>query len=420
MGNMAGACLRLLQGLFRKEAITRASIGVRQYHQQSSLGENMDPVFQEFSWISRFAPVFAVNGDQVTILREPSEFYKTLKEKARHARNRIVLASLYLGTGELEQQLVDSIHEAAKNSTHSLHIQILLEYTRGSRGKHNSRTMLLPLLREYGSNVNISLYHSPDLRGMLKRFVPARLNEAIGLHHMKIYLFDDSLIISGANLENQYFTNRQDRYILLEDCPQVANFFTQLVSTVSGFSFQLHEDDSVSMKEDFGIHPFTGDIKMFKQEAERRVRSLLDAHQQFTKLTTTKLHNVSNIETVNKTNILPELRTRKVAGNAGSVCIDDIEERTIKKQETIHSTDSSNKLDTLIYPLIQMGPLGITNDEEATMYLLENSPCGSRIHLASGYFNLTESYIDIVLNKSKAFFNILSAAPQVRKIFVTC
>ena len=28
-------------------------------------------------------------------------------------------------------------------------------------------------------------------------------------------MFDDSLIISGANLSGDYFTNRQDRYLLI-------------------------------------------------------------------------------------------------------------------------------------------------------------------------------------------------------------
>ncbi|KAI9577380.1 hypothetical protein GQX74_013623 [Glossina fuscipes] len=49
-----------------------------------------------------------------------------------------------------------------------------------------------------------------------KRWIPPRWNELLGLQHMKIYLFDDAVLISGANLSNDYFTNRQDRYILIE------------------------------------------------------------------------------------------------------------------------------------------------------------------------------------------------------------
>lgn len=58
--------------------------------------------------------------------------------------------------------------------------------------------MLEPLLQSrFGDSCNVSLYHTPKLRGFLKAVIPARFNELIGLQHMKIYLFDDTLIISG-------------------------------------------------------------------------------------------------------------------------------------------------------------------------------------------------------------------------------
>lgn len=43
---------------------------------------------------------------QITVIHEPSIFYKTVVEKCRTAKQRITLASLYLGTGHLEEQLV--------------------------------------------------------------------------------------------------------------------------------------------------------------------------------------------------------------------------------------------------------------------------------------------------------------------------
>ena len=45
--------------------------------------------------------------------------------------------------------------------------------------------------------------------------IPDKYNELIGLQHCKLFVFDDSVIISGANLSTDYFTNRQDRYILI-------------------------------------------------------------------------------------------------------------------------------------------------------------------------------------------------------------
>ncbi|XP_070581080.1 CDP-diacylglycerol--glycerol-3-phosphate 3-phosphatidyltransferase, mitochondrial-like [Ptychodera flava] len=415
---MAASCLRLLQVFCRKETIQRSTMSAsRQYHNicpQNGMNETIIKLFERFRWMTQFAPVFSVCGNKITIIREPTEFYETLKEKARTATRRIVLSSLYLGNGHLEQQLVDSIHEAARNAKHSHHplqIKILLEYTRGSRGTKNSRTMLLPLLQEYTSNVQISLYHSPDLRGLLKQFVPARFNEAIGLQHMKIYLFDDSLIISGANLSESYFTNRQDRNILLEDCPEIANFFTQLVSAVSSFSFQLQTDDTVTLNENFGIHPYKDDINKFKEEARRRVNTLLDYHKNI---------RDSSSPTMTDTTLIEELglhqlsRNSKLSDNFEQTC-SEMSERTKGANAQLNSDDRES--DTLILPLIQMGPLGIRNDELATRTLLETAEDGTEIHLASGYFNLTESYLDIVLNKSKAHFNMLTANPRANGFF---
>lgn len=57
--------------------------------------------------------------------------------------------------------------------------------------------MLLPLLQRFTSQMRVSLYHTPDLRGLLRLLVPQRFNETIGVQHIKVYLFDDSVIISG-------------------------------------------------------------------------------------------------------------------------------------------------------------------------------------------------------------------------------
>lgn len=64
-------------------------------------------------------------------------------------------------------------------------------------GQINSRTMLLPLLQRFNSQMRVCLYHTPDLRGLLRLLVPQRFNETIGVQHIKVYLFDDSIIISG-------------------------------------------------------------------------------------------------------------------------------------------------------------------------------------------------------------------------------
>ncbi|KAL4449530.1 hypothetical protein ABPG77_007174 [Micractinium sp. CCAP 211/92] len=87
--------------------------------------------------------------------------------------------------------------------------------------------------------VTVSLFHTPALRGLLKRVLPPRVSEVIGVMHMKCYVFDDTVLLSGANISSTYLSSRQDRYIVLRNAPQLAAFLNQAVDTVGRFSYQL-------------------------------------------------------------------------------------------------------------------------------------------------------------------------------------
>ncbi|XP_046579098.1 CDP-diacylglycerol--glycerol-3-phosphate 3-phosphatidyltransferase, mitochondrial-like isoform X1 [Haliotis rubra] len=341
-------------------------------------------VFDYFGWIGKFTPCYRVKGDQVLVITEPTQFYEVLKIKARKATSRITIASLYLGTGQLEHDLVACIREACENArkvgNSAMKVNILLDYTRGSRGTTvSSRTMLQSLLKDFPSTVDVSLYHTPDLRGLLKRVVPERFNETIGLTHLKVYLFDDSVIISGANLSDNYFTNRQDRYVLFNDSKSLADFFDNLVKTVGNLSFKMKHDNTLALADEESIHPFKDkdDGSRFKRKARKQIQNLL----------TSSMEDSWNME----------------AENDSTHCEED--------------GDSTSGYDTLVYPLIQMGPLGITHDENITLNLFRSAAPGDEILLASGYFNLTDHYMNVILQESHAKYGILMASPEVNGFF---
>jgi len=78
-----------------------------------------------------------------------------------------------------------------------------------------------------------------------------------------------------------------------------------------------------------------------------------------------------------------------------------------------HCDINSETYDTWLFPLLQMGPLGVKDDEYVTDKLFHLSDSSDRILLASGYFNLTSRYMNVVINESKAKFEILTASPEV-------
>ncbi|KAL3875758.1 hypothetical protein ACJMK2_033676 [Sinanodonta woodiana] len=364
-------------------------------HNADETESTLNKLEKKFGWMHNFVPCFEVNGGNITVLTEPVQFYETLKTMMRKARSRIVLASLYLGTGELEQDLVDSIREACQHSEKSgnkdFEVRILLDYTRGSRGQdENSRTMLLPVLKEFTNIVHIHLYHAPDLRGFVKYILPERWNEIIGLTHMKVYLVDDSVIISGANLSDSYFTNRQDRYVLFNKCPELADYFTQLVQTVSLFSLHLQQDNTLTLTSGWEIHPFedSDNGTRFKAAAREKVKNL----------------NKCFANSYQQRNSLGRHSSNPESGE-------------VTQETTNKNMREGNCADTLVFPLLQMGSFGVTDDEDVTRILLRTTDREDEVLLASGYFNLTDQYMHTILHEALAKFKIVLAAPEANGFY---
>ncbi|XP_040496043.1 CDP-diacylglycerol--glycerol-3-phosphate 3-phosphatidyltransferase, mitochondrial isoform X4 [Ursus maritimus] len=289
-----------------------------------------------------------------------------------------------LGWGQVPVDCLESTLEKSLQAKFpsDLKVSILLDFTRGSRGRKNSRTMLLPLLQRFPEQVRVSLFHTPNLRGLLRLLIPERFNETIGLQHMKVYLFDNNVILSGANLSDSYFTNRQDRYVFLQDCAEIADFFTELVDAVGDVSLQLQGDDTVRAVEGM-VHPYKGDRAAYCRAANKRVMDVINSAR--------ARQQVLHAQTFHGDSLL----TQEDAAAAG---------------------DRRPAPDTWIYPLIQMKPFEIQIDEIVTETLLTEAERGAKVYLTTGYFNLTQAYMDLVLG-TRAEYQILLASPEVNGFF---
>ncbi|KAI9661588.1 MAG: CDP-diacylglycerol--glycerol-3-phosphate 3-phosphatidyltransferase [Bathelium mastoideum] len=192
--------------------------------------------------LDRIAPSFKIKPDQITILKSPDEFYETLKAKISKARHRIYLSTLYVG--KTEHDLLNVIRDALR-ANKTLKVSFLTDALRGTREdpQPSCATLLGTLLAEFGpERVEVAMFHTPNLTGIRKAILPKRINEGWGLQHMKLYGVDDELIMSGANLSNDYFTNRQDRYHVFSS-QEIADYFKRIHDAVCSISFQLLPDD---------------------------------------------------------------------------------------------------------------------------------------------------------------------------------
>ena len=187
--------------------------------------------------LDRLAPRIDLHASQISILDTPAAFHATLLDKLRHANSRIYLSTLYIGP--TEHALVGAIRDALASNP-DLRVSILTDALRGTREapRPSCAGLLAPLAADFPAQVEVRLYHTPRLTGWRKRLVPNRINEGWGLQHMKLYGVDDEVILSGANLSRDYFTNRQDRYHVLASAA-AAGYFARVHGAMCATSFRL-------------------------------------------------------------------------------------------------------------------------------------------------------------------------------------
>ena len=198
----------------------------------------------------------------VSTLSCPTEFYERLLSGTATAQRRILLASLYIGTGSKEEALLDAV-SAACTARPDLKATLLVDALRTQRVERSGVSSLdkiveicgshLPQARspggtasalpaaqlerdsgsrgDGGGGLSVFMYHTHLLGKLGKRVLPPRWNEGISLQHCKVYLFDDTVILSGANLSDTYFTDRDDRCVVFTDCAPLADYVYELFAS---------------------------------------------------------------------------------------------------------------------------------------------------------------------------------------------
>ncbi|KAL4239946.1 CDP-diacylglycerol--glycerol-3-phosphate 3-phosphatidyltransferase [Mactra antiquata] len=317
-----------------------------------------------FGWLRDHLPCFNVDGHNITVLHQPNEFYEIFKEMLSNARKRIVIAALYFDKEEHESALVDAVDAACLRSVQErnekFEVSILLDYFRGSRGGNNSRTQLLPLLNKYKDRVNVYLYHTPHINGVWRYILPERVNEMIGLNHIKIYLVDDDFILCGGNLGQVYFTIAQDRYMLVKSCQDMSDYFMDLVKTVGLFSHRLLCDNTTVSPFSDAQHSDMNEVQSFKKYVNEALTTLNKSWRE--------------------------------------------------KQQSNVTKDSH--YDTFLFPSIQMGPFEVNEDRIVVEKVLRKCEPGDRVIISTGYLNFPDFLEECIVNDSVAKFDIITASPQ--------
>ncbi|MES1908212.1 MAG: hypothetical protein MHM6MM_001189 [Cercozoa sp. M6MM] len=194
--------------------------------------------------LSRHATASFSDASDVSFLKSPTHFHEELIRRVRSADKRVLLSALYFGTGDLSRQLAQAIHETLAEKP-GLEVTLVLCRWRGTRNVAkgaSSCDMFKQTLTQFGSRFRLQLFDAGQCGWLKAGWLPERVREAVATHHVKAFVCDDDVIVSGANLSDTYFSDRSDRYLSVHS-PALGDYVTEYIETLRPFSSHAACDD---------------------------------------------------------------------------------------------------------------------------------------------------------------------------------
>ena len=153
-------------------------------------------------------PKTAVDPDCYSIIEEPQLFKKRILELIRSSKKRICMTALYFQNDEAGQEIMNALYEA-KTSNPAIEIYVYVDFHRAQRG-------LIGKGLQEGNNVWYQKMASAHQSQPVIYGVPVKKREIFGVLHLKGFVFDDTVLYSGASINNVYLGEngkyRIDRY----------------------------------------------------------------------------------------------------------------------------------------------------------------------------------------------------------------
>ncbi|KAA9003281.1 CDP-diacylglycerol--serine O-phosphatidyltransferase [Affinibrenneria salicis] len=159
-------------------------------------------------------PKIPQTAEDIQTLHSPELFRTTLVNAILNARKRIYLVALYLERDDGGQGIMSALYQA-KQLNPDLDICVLVDWHRAQRGRigaaaeQTNADWYCDLARRH-EGLNLPVYG-----------VPVNTREALGVLHLKGFIIDDTVLYSGASLNDVYLHQhekyRYDRYQLIQN-----------------------------------------------------------------------------------------------------------------------------------------------------------------------------------------------------------
>lgn len=165
-------------------------------------------------------PKLSQDVADVKTLYKTEDFRDELLKQISLAQNTIYITALYLEKDDAGKDILHALY-AAKQANTSLDIKILVDWHRAQRGRIGAAAnatnadWYYDVSQQY-PDVDIPIYG-----------IPVNTREALGVLHLKGFLFDDTLLYSGASINDVYLQRhekyRYDRYHLIKNSQLAAS-----------------------------------------------------------------------------------------------------------------------------------------------------------------------------------------------------
>ncbi len=173
-------------------------------------------------------PCLPLDAGDMEFIYRPAEFKKEIIQQIRQAKQRIYITALYWQKDEAGKEILDEVLQA-KARNPELDVKILVDWHRAQRN----------LLGAAKTQTNADWYCEEcsclSCHEILFFGVPINTREVFGVLHVKGFVFDDTILYSGASINNVYLHHgeryRFDRYHKIKNTA-LAN---SLVDFINGY-----------------------------------------------------------------------------------------------------------------------------------------------------------------------------------------
>ena len=189
---------------------------------------------------------FRISKDDLSILPSTKDYQSKIFELIESAKERIYITALYLQDDAAGTAVLTALYEAKKKNP-QLDIKVFVDFLRAQRGLvgHKKSMGNIRLYRELNEAYELPI----EIYG-----VPVKSREFLGVLHLKGYVFDDTVLYSGASINDIYLhysdRYRADRYHVIESADLAGSFVKYLNKNLVGSEAvqSLTEDNVATVK----------------------------------------------------------------------------------------------------------------------------------------------------------------------------